>query len=197
MTAALYIEGGGTGRSLLARFRQGWCTFFAAAGLAGKVKIVRGGGRDETFRRFATAIAGERPGTVALLLVDSEGPVAAATAWQHLHGQNPRWHRPKGAGDDRMFLMVQAMESWFLADPEALRRYFGDDFDEDALAIRPALEEVPKEEVFEALAHATAPCRTRYAKGRISFALLAEIGPARVEAACPHAAQLLNRLRAL
>lgn len=199
MKAALYIEGGGTGKSLQARFREGWRAFFAAAGFgAGKVRIVRGGGRGEAFRRFRTAVAGERPGTVALLLVDSEGPVRAGeTAWRHLRGQNPGWQWPAGADGERVFLMVQAMETWLLADPGGLRSHFGGGFDEGAVAAWPALEEVDKEKVFEALARATASCRTRYAKGRVSFALLARIDPARVEAACPHAGALMGRLRAV
>ena len=78
-----------------------------------------------------------------------------------------------------------------------MRGHFGGGFDEGALAGLPALEEVAKKAVFDALARATASCRTRYAKGRDSFALLARIDPARVEAACPHAGALMGRLRAL
>ena len=36
-----------------------------------------------------------------------------------------------------------------------------------------------------------------YAKGKVSFELLAQIDPALVEAACPHAKAFLNRLRTL
>jgi hypothetical protein len=60
----------------------------------------------------------------------------------------------------------------------------------------PELEAVPKREVLEALERATAACRKNYTKGKVSFELLAHIDPARVEAACPHARALLDRLRA-
>jgi hypothetical protein len=50
--------------------------------------------------------------------------------------------------------------------------------------------------VLGALERATAACRKGYAKGKVSFELLARIDPARVEAACPHARALLDRLRA-
>ena len=92
--------------------------------------------------------------------------------------------------------MVQVMETWFLADRGALRAYFGAGFRENAIRGWPALENVPKETVFEALDRASASCGRRYAKGRVSFELLARIDPARVEAACPHARVFLDRLRA-
>ena len=126
MTAVLYIEGGGDNRRLGAQFREGWTSFFTAAGLRGRMPgVVRGGTRQDTFNRFATDAAGQKPGTIPLLLVDSEDPVAAGhSAWQHLQQQDG-WDRPSGAGDDQAFLMVQVMETWFLADHDALRSYFG------------------------------------------------------------------------
>ena len=197
MTATLYVEGGGDGRSLRGRFREGWHKFLRSAGVDGRVKIVRGGGREQTFRRFATAVASAGGGGAALLLVDSEGPVAAGhTVWRHLAARDG-WTRPGGAGDDQAFLMVQVMETWFLADRDALRAYFGDGFRAKAIQAWPDLEDVPKTTVFKALDRATAACRRSYAKGRVSFGLLARIDPARVEAACPHARALLDRLRAL
>ena len=200
VTATLYIEGGGEGRELRVRFREGWRSFLDSAGIGGRTKIVRGGGRDQTFARFATAVSDDSPGTVPFLLVDSEGPVASGhSVWQHLcaRGRRGRWSQPAGAGDDQAFLMVQVMETWFLADREALRNYFGAGFRENALKAWPKLEDVPKSTVLEALERATVSCRKPYSKGRVSFELLARIDPARVEAACPHAKALLDSLRAL
>ena len=197
VTATLYIEGGGEGKDLRARFREGWKKFFDSAGVGGRTKIVRGAGRRQTFDRFATAVSDSSPGTIPFHLVDSEGPVVPGhSVWQHLHARDG-WIRPEGAGDDRAFLMVQVMEAWFLADREALRSYFGTGFGENVLRAWPNLEDVPKPKVLEALGRATASCRKRYSKGRVSFELLAQIDSARVEAACPHAKALLNELRAL
>ena len=96
MTATLYVEGGGDGRSLRARFREGWSGFFKSAGLGGSVKIVRGGGREQTFNRFASAVASGRAGAPVLLLVDSEDPVApGSSVWQHLHAATAG-HGPAG-----------------------------------------------------------------------------------------------------
>ena len=196
MTAVLYIEGGGDNRRLGAQFREGWTSFFTAAGLRGRMpRVVRGGTRQDTFSRFATDAAGQKPGTIPLLLVDSEDPVAAGhSAWQHLQQQDG-WDIPAGAGEDQAFLMVQVMETWFLADREALRSYFGPLFVENALRQWPRLEDLSRETVLAALDRATAQCPNPYSKGKTSFGLLARIDPTLVEAACPHGKDLLNRLR--
>ena len=197
MTATLYIEGGGEGKDLRTRFRKGWRTFFDAAGVDDRTKIVRGGGRQRTYDMFSVAVRDRRNDTLPLLLVDSEGAVQSGhSPWQHLLARDG-WNKPDGAGEDQAFLMVQFMETWFLADKDGLRRYFGQRFRERAIRQWPQLEAVPKETVLNALAQATAACGKAYEKGKTSFELLAHIDPARVKAACPHANKLLQRLAAL
>lgn len=197
VTAALYIEGGGEGKELRGRFREGWRKFLDSAGVGGRTKIVRGGGRRQTFDRFAAAVSDGSPSTLPFLLVDSEDPVVTGhSVWQHLRARDG-WIRPAGAGDDQAFLMVQVMETWLLADRDVLRKYFGKGFRGDALRTWPNLEDVPKPRVLEALGRATASCRKSYSKGKVSFELLAQVDPARVEAACPHAKAFLNELRGL
>ena len=198
MTVRLYIEGGGDNRRLGAQFREGWTKFFEAAGLGGRMpKVVRGGSRTQTFDRFATDAAEQNADVVSLLLVDSEYPVEAGhSVWQHLRASDG-WNRPAGAGEDDAFLMVQVMETWFLADRNALRTYFSTRFAENALGQWADLEDVPKETVLGALRNATERCPKRYAKGRVSFELLAQVDPARVEASCQHGKALLERLRVL
>ena len=87
------------------------------------------------------------------------------------------------------------METWLLADRQALRRYFGPQFAESMLPHWPELESVPKDTVVEALTKASSRCRKRYAKGKVSFELLAQVDPDRVAAACAHAKALLGKLR--
>ncbi len=197
VTATLYIEGGGEGRELGARFREGWNEFFESAGVGSKTKIVRGGTRQQTFDQFATAVEVGRPNTVPILLVDSEDRVAPRqSVWQHLYARDG-WQVPPGAGDDQAFLMVQIMETWFLADRVALRKCFGARFRQNALKNWPDLESVPKSTVDDVLRRATASCPKRYSKGKVSFELLARINPTLVENECPHAKALLDRLRNL
>jgi len=197
VSAKIYIERGGEGQLLDTLFRQGWTAFFKAAGLEGRMpRIVRGQGRKRTFDLFVTAVKNPEPGVLPLLLVDSEEPVAEShTVWQHLKARDRNWERPAGARDDQAFLMVQLMETWFLADHDVLRKYFGQALREEPLKAWPSLAEVPKATVLSALDRATAACSPCYAKGKVSFEILARLNPARVEQACPDAKRLLDRLR--
>lgn len=195
MSVRIYAEGAGEGELHDTLFRQAWQAFFRAAGLAGRLpSVIRGKSRERTFDLFRTAVQNPRTGVLPLLLVDSEGPVAGHTAWQHLQARDG-WVRPNGAADDQAFLMVQLMETWFLADRDLLRRYFGPALRENVLRAWPDLEAVPKATVLSALGQATAACRTPYAKGKISFDLIAHLDPTTVENACPHARLLLDHLR--
>lgn len=197
MSAVIYIEGGGDNRRLGAEFRQGWKAFLTNAGLSGRMpRVVGGGSREETFDRFSIALADPTDDTVPFLLVDSEGPVAVAhSVWQHLQASDG-WRKPDTARDDQAFLMVQVMESWLLADRNALQKYFGERFKANAIRQWPRLEDVPKETVFDVLEKATAGCPKPYSKGKVASELLARIDPAIVEGVCPHAKSLLDRLRA-
>ena len=197
VTAKLYIEGGGDAKSLKARFRQGWNRFFERAGVGRRVKIVRGGGRRQAFDRFVTAVSEPSPSELPILLVDSESAVQPEhSVWKHLRTRD-NWSRPQNASDDQAFLMVQLMETWFLADREALQRYFGARFRKKEMKQWPQLEAVPKATVRTALDRATAQCSKRYEKGKVSFELLATIDPGRVTGACPHAKDLIDRLKML
>ncbi len=173
--------------------------FFEKAGLGAPRKMpatFRGSGRTQTFDAYQTAVRTRKPDELPLLLADSEDGVAPEhTAWQHLKARDG-WEKPSGAGEDDVFLMVRCMESWFLADREALKRFFHDCWRDGALPRWPDLAAVEKTRVFEALAAATAACgKKRYAKGRMSFDLLKAIDPANVERECPDAKPLLDRLQ--
>lgn len=196
VTTKIYIEGGGEGQLLDTLFRRAWSAFFGAAGFVGRMpRVVRGEGRQQAFDSFEAAVKSGRPGQVPLLLVDSEDAVAAGHGvWQHLKARD-NWERPAGATEAQAFLMVCVMETWFLADLDMLRRYFGPALRENHIHKWPALEDVPKPTVLSALEQATAGCRKRYAKGKVSFELLANLNPPVVETACPHAKALLDRLR--
>ena len=192
----IFIEGGGIASDEV--FTEGWRKFFVAAGLLGKMpRVVRGEGREQTFDKFRTALQRRRPNELPILLVDSEGPVVPGrSAWEHLHNQD-NWNQLPGAADDSAYLMVQVMETWFLADREALRRFFGPSLNENHFSQWPDLEAVPKDTVLNAMEMSTANCQRPYSKGRVSFQLLGQINPQIVANACPHANQLLTHLRAL
>ena len=198
MKVKIYAEGGGEGQLLDTLFRQGWAEFFKKAGLAGKLpSVVRGKGRGRTFNLFETAMRNRKADELPLLLVDSEDPVKAGhTVWQHLKERDD-WDKPVDAEDEHAFLMIQVMETWFLADREMLATFFQHGFKDDKIPQWPKLEAVSKTAVYDALENATAECKKKYAKGKISFEMLSRLDPSKVAAVCPAAGRFLDRLRAM
>ena len=195
MKATVYVEGGGNTRAPRQACRQGFSDFFRKAGLAARMPaVVACGSRSEAYARFCTAIAQQKADFLALL-VDSEDPVDDATPWAHLQRRDG-WARPAGAGDRNAHLMVQVMESWFLADRERLAIYFGRGFRASALPARQRdVEDIAKGDVEKALVDSTRQSRKgRYAKGRDSFKLLGQIDAAKVIDASPHARRLVETL---
>ena len=196
MTVTVYIEGGGNGRVLRTKCRQGFSDFFRKAGLAGRMpKLVACGGRDMAYDRFRTAFDGSGE-IFVVLLVDSEGPVTQNDgSWAHLRRRD-NWQKPTQAMDDNAHLMVQCMEAWFLADKDTLAEYFGNGFNRNALPAQPNVEDIPKTDIERGLKNATRQCtpKGQYNKGRHSFAILAKISPEKVTAASPHAKRLIKTL---
>ena len=198
----LYIEGGGDQAELHDKLRRGFSKFFDGAGCRGKMpRIVACGGREQTFDRFQTAVfAGEE----AILLVDSEELVSETckSAWEHfqIREGDKHWTKPEGASDDDAHLMVCCMESWFLADRDTLKKYFGQGFNENALPhVNNPIESNTKNNVIDGLKSATRNCKTKivYNKGEHSFALIGLIDPKKVEKASTWAEKLLDKLRGI
>lgn len=194
----LYVEGAAQRNDLQrTQCREAFSMFFKAAGVAKRPRTVPCGSRQAAYDAFKVAVGSAKSDELPLLLVDSEDPIADGRSnWQHLKARD-NWDKPLSAREDQVFLMVQVMESWFLADLDTLRRYFGSGFSDAQFRAWPALEAVPKQTVLEVLDKATANCKQVYKKGDVSFAILSNLNPAQVEATCPHARSLLERLRTL
>lgn len=204
----LYVEGGGDSNALRTACREGFTSFITKAGVAKRPRVVACGSRRDAFDSFCTAITN---GEEAMLLVDSEAPVAGAiqqpeddacmwTPWLHLKVRpGDSWDKPAGSEDSDCHLMVQCMESWFLADRETLKAFFDPGFSANALpAAANPIESVAKLAVYDALDRSTHACKSKgaYGKGQHSFKLLAAINPAKVTAACPWAKRFVDCLKA-
>ncbi|MBF0309263.1 MAG: DUF4276 family protein [Magnetococcales bacterium] len=190
----VFVEGGGDTADLKAELRKGFKEFLEKAGLEGRMpRIVACGSRQDAYESFCTALEN---GETALLLVDSEVPVTTPNPWHHLQDADG-WNLPAGATNDHCHLMVQCMEAWFLADRNALSTFFGQGFTLNALPpLGNPLEQIPKVDVYRALATATQSCKTKaaYGKGAHSFKLLARIDPNAVTAASPWAKRFIDEL---
>ncbi len=187
----VYVEGGGR-RALNRQCRKAFSSFFEKAGVASvNVEVEARGPRGEAYNGFRSDSDRDYR---KILLVDAEGPVTVKTAWGHLQ-QGDGWSRPKGATDEQCHLMVQVMESWFLADVVALEGYFGQGFRRQSLPENAKVEEVPKQDVFGGLERATKDTvKVGYRKARDSFEILARLDPAKVRGASDHAERFLKAL---
>ena len=198
MTVKVYVEGGGDhNKALHSQCRRGFSEFFRKAGLEGRMpRVVACGGRQQAYNAFRTAHADAEPGSLPILLVDSEAPVVENDPWEHVRLRpGDGWLRPNGATREQLHLMVQTMEAWLYADKEKLQAYYGPGFRPAALSQRQDVENIPKTDLFADLELATKDSeKGEYSKRRDSFEILARIDPARVRASATHAGRLLNVL---
>lgn len=210
MRVVIFFEGGGTGR-IDREVRQAFKRFLDRAGFRGGMPaVVPCGSRTAALKSFVTELT--RPGSDVwpILLVDSEAPVLPEhreKPWDHLatvvaggSDRSKQLKRPDGARDDHAYLMVQCMESWFLADPEWLARYFGQQFHGGALPAGNDVELIDVARVMDGLKSATRHCQKdkRYSektKGRHSFEILAGLDPSKVKRASAHARRLFETLQ--
>ena len=186
----VYVEGGAPGK-LAKQCRVAFGTFLENAGVARETfQVVACGSRGDAYGKFSRDARKRLP---AILLVDAEGPVRTATAWQHLQATDG-WQRPPGAADDQCHLMVQVMESWFLADVDALESFYRQPIQRQALPKNPNVEAIPKQDVLDGLEGATRrTTKGRYVKAH-AFDLLVALDPAKVTSASPHAERLIQAL---
>ena len=191
------MEGGGRNSGSRAKLRQGMEVFpaeirRACAARNWHWRLVCCGGRDEAYKGFQHARANRDAGIV-VLLVDSEDPVCAVNPSDHLTARDG-WDLD-GVDDDVVHLMVQTMEAWIVADPDALSAYYKQGFQKDALPRHRNLEEVDKIDIAEALDRATQDTQKgKYHKIHHARSLLQCIDPARVRRRCHYCDRLFETL---
>ena len=185
---AIYMEGGGETATTKASLRQGMDMFLAALKSEARSrsmhwKLVCCGGRDSAFRAFQNAIARSGSGLV-ILLVDSEAPLLGLRC-PHLFDRD-KWD-VKHADEDIVHLMVQTMETLIAADHEALLKYYGRNFQANALPQSANLESVAKADIAKALHEATRNTQKgSYHKIKHASDLLGRVHPAAVQNRCPN-----------
>lgn len=200
MKVKIYVEGGGNDNSrLCAELRQGFQSLFISAGFSGKLpSVVASGSRNDAFSDFETAMKRVKKDEVILLLVDSEDSVTSTlTKWEHVQKRDS-WNKPTNANEDNLFFMVECMESWFLADKDALNNFYGKDFHENSLPKTADLESIKKTAIITTLEKATKDTtKGIYGKGAHSFKVLAVVDAKKVEKHGIHAKDFFKRLKDL
>lgn len=191
----VYVEGGGNRRDAKDTktvIRLGFQTFFRKA-INKNVRVIACGPRDEALKQFRHALR-TKPSETPILLIDAEASLHSTSKWQHLKIRD-RWEQPVGATEDNCFLMVQAMEAWFIADRDALAAYFGNGLRENALPQNSNVEAIPKNQLERSLKRAARDTKKKgYHKIKDGSALLEQIDPQLVRNASPHCDQLLRKL---
>ena len=135
---------------------------------------------------FLTATHSHPEEAWIIVLLDSDGPADGSLfeRWPEL-----RKHRTS------VFWMVQLMESWFLADPDALETYYGPRFNRKALKKNPHVEQILKKDVEASLKLATRNTGRVYdrrtaAKTIDAPQILKRIDPVKVREAAPNCERL-------
>jgi hypothetical protein len=99
---------------------------------------------------------------------------------------------------DRVFWMVQLMESWFLADPDALALFYKQGFGGGLFKQWSNIEDIPKADVVRILHDATRKTQKgKYDKTAHAPTLLASVSRDLVKQKSPHCMELFERVPAL
>jgi hypothetical protein len=196
VSTKIYVEGGGNEQRTIKACRIAFGKYFEKVVPAGKKpRIVVCGSRQKAFDDFRNSLGDSKYERI-LLLVDAESEVAdGETAWKHLQRRD-KWVKPPGVDEDSVQMMVQCMESWFLADKDCLCRFYGQEFKANALPSRKEIELISKKDVAVGLEKATKHTQKgAYHKTRHGFDVLATIDPLKVEAVSPFATRLHTCVR--
>lgn len=183
---AVYMEGGGDSAASKGQVRQAMDGFLAALKESARRKgwrwkVVPCGGRVAAKNAFLHALEHEKSAHV-FLLVDAEGPVTEPPL-KHLAARDG-WVL-KGVDESSVHLMVQVIETWIVADAEALEAFYGRGFHTKSLPRTTNLEGVAKESIATALKLATKGT-TKGAYHKIHHAtVLSQVRADRVRARCP------------
>ncbi len=194
----IYIEGGGDSKNTKALLRQGFSTFLnklvqIARSKRIKWQIIMCGSRNSAFSDFQNALS-DHPDAFNVLLVDAEAPVnVKKTPWEHLKFRD-NWDSP-GVDDDHCYLMVQAMEAWFIADIDTLKKYYGQGFKENCIPKNPNVESIDKDSLEPNLKAATRETsKGEYQKIQHASQLLERLDAAKVSQASPNCKRLFKTL---
>jgi len=173
----IYVEGGGDGSSGKAAIRRGLNTFLEPLRELVRAKRIRWnltacGSRESAYDLFCTALRTHQDAFVVLLVDAESRPVDPTSPWKHLKTQDG-WDCPEQATEDSAQLMVQAMEAWIVADPDAVKAYYGNKFNERKLPNIKSIESVSPSQLESGLKDAAGPTQKKtYHKIRDAEGLL-------------------------
>jgi len=144
-----------------------------------------------TLEDFKNALKAH-PHAFNVLLVDAEAPVNSS-ACQHLK-QRDNWSFTH-FDDEQCHLMVQTMEAWLIADIEALKKFYGNGFNENAIPKNPNVEQIDKQQLEPSLTAATRKTsKGKYHKIQHASKLLALLNVDKIRTASSHCNRIFTTL---
>lgn len=166
-----------------------------------KILSIPSGSRRNACEDFLISLE-SYPDAFNVLLVDSESPVSEThTPWEHLRSRKedqPWILDTQGLDDACCHLMVQTMEAWFIADIDALNKFYNGGFKEDYLYQKlenQSLEKVSKYNLSKWLTSATnKTSKGKYHKTRHAPKLLELLDVDKVRRASPSCDRLFITL---
>ena len=199
MNKTIYIEGGGDSKELHKRCRKGFRILLENSGFKGNMpKLVSCGGRESAFQDFQIAHKNKSNSDFVAMLIDSEDILTDLNeTWNHLKSRD-EWDKPPGSENEQMLFMTTCMETWIVADRDALSKHYESKLQESALPPLVNLESRSRHDIHDELSHATRNCSNAYKKGKRSFEVLEKLSPDKLELHLPSFARvkriLENRL---
>jgi hypothetical protein len=138
---------------------------------------------------YLTALKTHRRAWNVLLLDSDEALVRSSTSLLRRKGL-------AGCAPDSIFWMVQIMESWFLADTDALQGYYKRGFKTKAVKGDLEVERIPKADVLSRLENATRVTKAGKYQKNHAFKLLERIDPSKVRKAAPNCDRMFRLILA-
>ena len=186
----MYIEGGGDAQGRIA-LRKGFRQFFSneLKEKAAQLQLILCGSQVDACEDFVQALE-SHPEAFNLLLIDADGPVNQPLQ-DFINLRKHSKHKGHSIDENQIHLMVQLMEAWLVADLNALKTYYGQEFKASATLKKSNVEQIEKTALIKSLQTATRKTRKgEYHKIKHAADLLAKIAPPKVR----HAAFYCDRL---
>ncbi len=196
----IFIEGGSKGQDRFSsqKLRIGFASFLSELVAEAREKKIRFninicGSTDQTFRIFQSA--NEKANNSFLcFLVDSDKPLEDDDTPKSFL-QREKTLNFENVKDEQCHLMVQIMESWFLADIETLKNFYGQHFKHNAMPKQNNVEKIAKLEVENFLDKATnETSKGKYHKIRHGADLLGKIKTSEVREKAEHCRRLFETI---
>jgi len=160
----------------------------ACPSVRGRVTIRLGKSKAETVKDFLRA-SSEKPASELILLIDSDAPDDGFLLRNMMTTRLWRQHVPRKLSTPAVHWMVQVMESWFIADENALRSYYKKKFKSGALPKRENVEEITASQVLKALSRASGG---KYQKASHAPKILEQLNPTEVRRRAINCDRFLN-----